>query len=1091
MDITVARQAMEAFARLMQGRQSASITISFYGGEPLLNWRMVRPTLSCGREIFSDKTQIQWILNTNGTLLTPEISSVLKHEDVDVHISIDGADELSNQYRKSKNGKSVLKRIMESLEILKEQGCRVQFDSCLTDANLCSLHGLIDLAASAGADRIYLALTDCPQSQDCLDIKLVARKIIEAMNYAEGKEVSLGGHWKRAMYGSSNMAGHRNQVPHLVVGPTGEVSFPAYHEKGLGHVKNIEEILSSPAFKETMENWEKERLTCQGCELEGSCDGYLKAMVMYHAGRSDGYERECQLAMGILDELKSSVSQELSLSRQLLRQYHEQRPFIINRLRGTTVDATPSLLEFLDLFKHPTNPAHLYQRYCRPDLWLKVTHLLNINFLIPAHIDEEAQWLEGVIGPDESKIFETEHFFTHYPDGEGYLARDFTDLMEEAYRLLITKGLPHLKKKILIFVCESREEFRQFWGSAPLPEWVNAFVHLGRILVVDLRKMSLVNQKGAPFLMRMAHELVHVFLDQLNCHLPVWLQEGLCEYYSRPYNDSKFKKLAREKMLYGFREMESFVKHSLLDLDDSPVKENICYQQAHSFVAYLVGLQGEEGFLECLRATSLSKGFRPTFEQYYGRSLDDIETEWLEMYSLGNYKKLKPSKNLRIIQNGNKVLLYNAFYGQSLTANPDLLTLIDYLAKGKTLREIVKEYDIDGLVTVIARLYEKGLIVFDKHREENDAYWRFNREQIEGGGLINKLRLNVSNSCNMSCDYCYVDQSTNGRMQWPTAQKALDSFFDLQRRHGHGYSFIRFFGGEPLLNWPLIERILAYVETTKKGINVDYILNTNGTIVTQEMSEKLASRKVKVAVSLDGVGAVHDKYRRFGSGRGSFTVIDSNVDILLKFGCNVGIEATLGNHNFDHLKELIDYMAEKGARYNRQILLALQSMCMVSRQGLDTLPLEEKVEKILEAITYARKRGINIGDGMIHFPFNSFLGKRHSGIYCRAMGEELCIYPNGDIYPCGALKIKLGNIEDTDGVFRSDAYLRLVQRVSGNILACRGCDIEAFCAGGCAADAMAVKGDIFQPTRNCELERAVFRALVREFLSGTEEKNPA
>jgi len=1091
MDISVARQALEAFARLMQGQESANIMVSFYGGEPLLNWRMVRPALSYGRQIFSDKIHVQWILNTNGTLLTPGIVSVLKHEDVDVHISIDGADELSNQYRKSKNGKPGLKRVMESLEILKEQGCRVQFDSCLTDANLYSLDGLIDLASSTGADRIYLALTDCPQAQDYLDIKLATRKLIEAMNYAEGKGVSLGGPWKRTMYGSSNLSGHLNQVPHLVVGSTGQVSFPAYHEKGLGQVKNIEEILSSPAYKETIEDWERERLTCLGCELEKSCNGYLKSMVMYHTGRSDGYERECQLAMAILNELKRSASRQLSLSSQLIRQHHEQMPFIINRLTGTAANASPDLLEFLDLFKDPANPAHLYERYCRPDLWLKAAHLMNISFLIPAHIDEEVQWLEGVIGREENKIFETEHFFTYYPDGEGYLARDFTDLMEEAYRFLITKGLPHFKKKILIFICQSREQFKQFWGIAPLPEWVKAFVHLGRILVIDRQKILPIDRKSVGFLRGMAHELVHIFLNRIHTHLPAWMEEGLCEYYSRPYNDSKFKKLAREKMLYGFREMEAFVKHSLLDLDDSPVKENICYQQAHSFVYFLAVLAGEKKLIECIQATGLSKGFRPAFEQHYGRSLDDIEAEWLKTYSLCNYKKLKPSKNLRIIQNGNKVLFYNAFYGQSLRANPDLLTLIDYLAKGKTLREIVKEYDVDGLETVIARLHEKGLIVFDKHREKNDAYRKFNRAQIESGGLINKLRLNVSNSCNMSCDYCYVDQSTDGRMEWPTAQKALDSFFDLQGRHGHGYCLIRFFGGEPLLNWLLIERVLAYVETTKKGINVDYILNTNGTIVTQEIAEKLATCKVNVAVSLDGVEAVHDKYRRFGSGRRSFTIIDSNLDILLKFGCNVGIEATLGDHNYNHLKELIDYMAEKGARYHRHILLALQSMCMVPRQGLDTLPLEYKVGKIIEAVIYARKRGVNIGDGMIHFPFNSLLGKRSSGTYCRAMGEELCIYPNGDIYPCGALKIKLGNIEDIDGVFRSDAYLRLVQRVAGNIPACRGCEIEAFCAGGCAADAMAVKGDIFQPTRNCDLERAVFRALVKESLLGTDKKNPA
>ena len=49
---------------------------------------------------------------------------------------------------------------------------------------------------------------------------------------------------------------------------------------------------------------------------------------------------------------------------------------------------------------------------------------MKINFLILEDIDEEAEWLEGIITPEESKIFETEHFFTYYPHGEEYLARD-------------------------------------------------------------------------------------------------------------------------------------------------------------------------------------------------------------------------------------------------------------------------------------------------------------------------------------------------------------------------------------------------------------------------------------------------------------------------------------------------------------------------------------------------------------------------------------------------------------------------------------------------------------------------------------------
>jgi uncharacterized protein len=1090
MDFGVARQAMDSYERLIQVQEEATLKISFYGGEPLLNWRMVKETLGYGRRLINGKTEIQWILNTNGTLLTPEAATVLKEEGVDVHISIDGADEASNKYRKFKDGTPVLNQVLKSLEILKRKDCQVQFNSCLTEANLYSLHRLIDLAAVAGVDKIFLALTDCPQDQHPLiDIGLATRKILETKAYAEQKGIFLGGPWRNVMYGSTyNMAGQGNQVPTLVIEPTGQVSFPAYHGKKLGHVERLEEILASPLFLETNQEWEREKRACNGCELENYCNGYLKGVVMYHTGRLDGYDRECQLAMSVLGGLKRATNSELVLSKQLIGQYHQGRYEVMNRLAGTSLNATPEILDFLSLFKQPVHPTSLYERYNRPDIWPTASHLMNINFLVPTNVDEEAQILDTVVEIKERRVFETEHFFTYYFDCEVYLARDLTDLMEEVYRLLISKGLLPFKGKILIFLCPSRAQLKQFWGMAPMPEWVKAFVCLGRILVVDQQKIQPIYRKSAGFFRGMTHELVHIFLNQLRVHLPAWIEEGVCEYYSRPYNDSKFKKLVREKRLYGFREMEALVRHSLLDLDTSPVGENICYQQAHSFVYFITRPTGEKKFIECIRTTGLCKDFHEVFEEHYGQSLDDLELEWKKKYSSVNFKKMKPSINLRIIKKNHRVLLYNAFYGQSLIANDNMLDLLKFINLGKTISDISEKFEISDLHHVISNLYSKGLIVFDDEPEKDEAYRDCDEEKT--GRLITTLRLNLTNTCNMSCNYCYVrDVDTSDEiMPWHIAKKALDNYFALLKRNGHTNSLIRLFGGEPMLNWPILEHILDYVQTIKGEIQVDYILNTNGIILTPYMAQKILQHKVRVAVSLDGVGTTNDRFRKLRSGRGSFSVIDRNLDMLLANGCCVGIETTLGDHNCGHLKELVDYLVHKGAIYNCEIPLGLQNITIVPKDGLDSLSMDDKIEEIIEVILYAREKGLDAMVGMVTLPFNTLLEKRRPGAYCKAIGQELCVYPNGDIYPCGNIKIKMGSVEDMDGIFTSEAYIKMSQRVAGNIAACQGCDIEAFCAGGCSADAMASNGDIFNRTINCKLEKLVFKALVNELLLGTEEK---
>jgi len=582
----------------------------------------------------------------------------------------------------------------------------------------------------------------------------------------------------------------------------------------------------------------------------------------------------------------------------------------------------------------------------------------------------------------------------------------------------------------------------------------------------------------------MAHELVHIFLGQMVCQLPIWLEEGLCEYFSKPNLEKSFFSLCNQKKIYGFNEMELLADQNLLDLDDSQVKENICYRQSHSFVSYLISLKGKKIFMACVTAIGLDSNFKIRFKEFYNRSVDDMEQEWQQKHPQIHLAKLKTSKNLRVIKSNFYVLLYNSFYGHCLKTTPDIMLLIEQLTNGSTVNEMSEHYDSNDFKPIIKKLYDKQLILFDCEQEDNQSYRNFDQEQIKKGILVNKLRLNMSNLCNMACDYCYIDPGQNDQMSWPTAQKTLILFFDLQKRFDHKHCQIRFFGGEALLNRPLIEQVFEYVRYLKNDINVEYILNTNGTIVTKNIAQMLALNKVNISVSLDGLHKVHDTYRTFKSGKGSFSIINRNIGTLISSRCTMTISATIGDHNYNQLKGLITYIANKNNKYNASISLSLQSMCMDSKQDLDTVLMEEKVKSINEAILYAKKIGVNVSFGMLMFPLNALLGLKTLGAYCNAvLGEEICVYPNGDIYPCGTLKTKMGTIDNFNAVFKTKEYLSIIRRVAGNIPDCKGCDIEAFCAGGCAADAFQDKNDIFFPTKNCRFEQLFFKSIIKEYLN--------
>ncbi len=445
---------------------------------------------------------------------------------------------------------------------------------------------------------------------------------------------------------------------------------------------------------------------------------------------------------------------------------------------------------------------------------------------------------------------------------------------------------------------------------------------------------------------------------------------------------------------------------------------------------------------------------------------------------------LKISKNTRVIKQGKKVLVYNAFFGTGMICHTDILKVIDHIKQGKPIHELQERYHQLNLGTKISELMKKGLIVDKDLLEINEPYRIYRNEEIKSGSLVNKLRLNVSQACNMRCAYCYVDEKdlthNDALMTWNTAKKATNNFFTLLRQHDHKFCTIRFFGGEPLLNWPVINHILDHIQIKKQGISVHFILNTNGTIYSQKIADILAEHRVGIAISLDGTQKEHNLFRRFKSGQSTYKIIIQHIENFLNTGCILGIETTMGNHNIFGLKGLIDQISLWNTTYKTCIPLSFQHLAIVNKTDLDTIKVKQKIKHLIALIEYAQQKRVKANTGMAHFSINALKGQRNTGRYCRAMGGEICVYPNGDIYPCAALKIKLGNINDLTAVFTSAPYQTLANRTAGNIPVCKGCEIEAFCAGGCAADAFAANVAVNTPMTNCDLERAFFKALVKK-----------
>lgn len=137
------------------------------------------------------------------------------------------------------------------------------------------------------------------------------------------------------------------------------------------------------------------------------------------------------------------------------------------------------------------------------------------------------------------------------------------------------------------------------------------------------------------------------------------------------------------------------------------------------------------------------------------------------------------------------------------------------------------------------------------------------------------LILNTTERCNLRCRYCSFSGAYEGNrvhservMEEPVLKAALDWYLAHRRDE---YS-IGFYGGEPLFDFPLMEKAVRYAGE-RRGKRVTYRLTTNGTLLRETTCRFLVDNDFRLMVSLDGPRPVHDRFRVTPGGKGSFEAL--------------------------------------------------------------------------------------------------------------------------------------------------------------------------------------------------------------------------
>lgn len=178
------------------------------------------------------------------------------------------------------------------------------------------------------------------------------------------------------------------------------------------------------------------------------------------------------------------------------------------------------------------------------------------------------------------------------------------------------------------------------------------------------------------------------------------------------------------------------------------------------------------------------------------------------------------------------------------------------------------------------------------------------------------LELMMAQECNLRCAYCYGDGQfgAHGIMSEKTLLAALDWFLAAadRKRYPPGSELtISFFGGEPLINFPMIKRAVEYLQDELGRKDIGFSVTTNLTLLTDEMLSFFKSRRVSLLISFDG--QMQRLYRRYVNGSDSYEKVSDNIRKVLNAMPDCCGRGTL--YGEGTMEQMTDDLLEIGFQY--------------------------------------------------------------------------------------------------------------------------------------------------------------------------------
>ena len=452
--------------------------------------------------------------------------------------------------------------------------------------------------------------------------------------------------------------------------------------------------------------------------------------------------------------------------------------------------------------------------------------------------------------------------------------------------------------------------------------------------------------------------------------------------------------------------------------------------------------------------------------------------------------------NVRVpLEQSGEVFLMNTFTDAQLIVSRDVVDLLDRVHAADDFSEAERE--------TIEQLTEHGFLVRDRDAERSELK-AFFRDVREGTDTL-KVTVLTTLQCNFACDYCI--QGDHGDYNKNAAKMTLDMAARVNawveaRMDALAPSrlVLTFFGGEPLLNMPVLYYLAERLHGACRDRDVEILINliTNGLLLSREMVERLNPLGLNgIKITLDGDRDAHNRSRPLRGGQGTFDKIIANTREVAGL-TRIAVGGNFEMDTADSYPALLDFLAaqdfaprlskvtfkpvirtstgsgrpelvegrEKSAPARGIIPLTvvgaeskpLNGACMTSA-GTGVSRVCDSCNVVDEKMSFLReetkKRGFATSDGVHMGPCEIHKGHAHT------------IGPDGSLFACpgfaGEALQSTGHIDGRHEDYRSQALRNFDKLAAWE--QCNDCAFIPVCAGGCTVAAHNELGDMHAP--NC------------------------